>query len=268
MLSLLVDNWYLMTTLGTDAIDRDNIPRFFRDRGIGEYAVISVSSLRAPAGRRPVDLLSSARTVVLFGAEMDENLFSGSPGEVASKVRTFVAQLRSVEDDLVSCFRKEGNEAVPVRSIMLRDGTIKGLMSLNHCAADAGLGTIGDNRLLITPRLGSRIGLGAVVTSREMEETPRPEIPGESCNHCGRCITACPEHALEPGKIDLFRCRNVTGTVPGFIRPVVSRFIRSGERLPFSNRLLNSLAGRRVNLCAGCLTSCPHFRKRTTDRDP
>jgi epoxyqueuosine reductase QueG len=256
-----------MANLGTDAIDRQDIPVFFHDRGIGEFAVVAVSSLHAPAGRRPSDLLPSARTVILFGAEMAEDLFSGSPGEIITKVRRFEATLRNVADDLVSSFQAEGFEAVPVRSIMLRDGTIKGLMSLNHCAADAGLGRIGDNRLLITPRFGSRIGLGAVVTSKEMEETPRPELPGEACNHCNRCITACPELALSPGELDLFRCRNVSGSVPGFIRPFVFRFIRSGERLPFSNRLLNKLASRKVNLCAGCLTSCPHFRRRPPNQE-
>jgi hypothetical protein len=57
-------------------IDRENITRFFRDRNIDEYAIISASSsLHALQGRRPCDLLPSASTLILFAVEMDEDLF-------------------------------------------------------------------------------------------------------------------------------------------------------------------------------------------------
>lgn len=160
-----------------------------------------------------------AETMILFCLEMDKDLFSGTRPEISRKVRDFVTKIRGVEDDLASALKSGGFDATPVRSVILSDGTIKGELSLPHCAADAGLGEIGDNRLLISYRHGCRIGLGAVVTSIGMEETPRPEPSGETCNHCKKCIRACPEHALSPGTLDLSRCRNVTGPVPGFVLP-------------------------------------------------
>lgn len=205
--------------------------------------------------------------MILFCLEMDKDLFSGTRPEISRKVRDFVTKIRGVEDDLASALKSGGFDATPVRSVILSDGTIKGELSLPHCAADAGLGEIGDNRLLISYRHGCRIGLGAVVTSIGMEETPRPEPSGETCNHCKKCIRACPEHALSPGTLDLFRCRNVTGPVPGFLLPVMVPFIRSGRHIPFSNRLLNLLANRKVNTCADCLTSCPHFHPKWPDQD-
>ena len=258
---------YEMEYTNTIVVDREYITRSFRDRDIDEYAIISCSSLHAPPGRRPCDLLSSAQTIVLFGIEMDENLFSGSSDEITSKVRMFERKIRDVADDLISALQTESFEAVPVRSIILHDGTIKGLLSLNHCAVEAGLGEIGNNRLFISSRFGSRIGLGAVVTSKEIDETVRPEPAKKACNHCNLCIKACPEDALTPGELDLFRCRNVTGAVPGYLRPVIRRFIRSGERMPFSNRILNRLRNRKINSCALCLTACPHFHRRTTHQD-
>ncbi|MDD5685430.1 MAG: hypothetical protein PHR63_06790 [Methanoregulaceae archaeon] len=255
-----------MTGLSTPVIDREFIAGFFHDRGIDLYAVVSASSLHAPAGRRPCDLLASAETMILFCLEMDKDLFSGTPTEISSKVRDFVRKIRGVEDDLVSALKSGGFEAMPVRSVILSGGTIKGALSLPHCAADAGLGEIGDNRLLISYRHGCRIGLGAVVTSIGMEETPRPEPSGETCNHCKKCIRACPEHALSPGTLDLFRCRNVTGSVPGFLLPVMVPFMQSGIRIPFSNWLLDLLAKRKVNACADCLTSCPHFHQDPSDQ--
>jgi len=251
-----------MTGIGTGGIHQEDMAQFFREHDIDEYAVIAGSSLHAPEGRRPCDLLPSARSLILFGAEMNEDLFSGTRDEVTQKVRVFESMLRNVADDLISVLQADGSGAVPVRSILLQDGTIKGSLSLACCAVEAGLGKIGDNRLLVTPRFGSRLGLGGVVTSREIEETPRPEPGGNFCNHCNLCIKACPEHALSPGEIDLFRCRNVTGALPAFARPVVFRFIRYGEHIPFSGRILNRLAKRKVNTCAECLTACPHFRTR------
>ena len=256
-----------MTNIRPSVIDREYITRFFHDRNIDEYAVISASSLHAPEGRRPCDLLPSARTMILFGVEMDEDLFSGTQDDISSKAHIFETTIRNLASDLASALHTDGFEATAVRSIILQDGTIKGVLSLPHCAAEAGLGRIGDNRLLISPRYGSRLGLGGVVTSRDIDETPRTESADEPCNHCKKCIRACPEHALTPGNIDLFKCRNVTGSVSGLMGPVIFRFIRSGEHLPFSNRILNFLAGGRINACAYCLVSCPRFHKEPSDSD-
>ncbi|OPX74961.1 MAG: Epoxyqueuosine reductase [Methanoregulaceae archaeon PtaU1.Bin059] len=193
-----------MADAGTSPTDREDIARFFRDHDIEEYAVVSSSTLHAPVGRRPGDLIPSAQTVILFGAETDEHVFSGTNDEISLKVRAFLNKIRRVEDDLCSALQSEGFEARAVRSVILQEGTIKGMLSLTHCAADAGLGVIGDNRLLISPRFGSRIGLGAGVTIKKMEETLRPESSIEGCNHCNNCIRACPEHALAQGTLDIF----------------------------------------------------------------
>lgn len=55
-------------------------------------------------------------------------------------------------------------------------------------ASAAGLGIVGDNGLLITPRYGSYVFLGAVVTDLKIECENRY---GE-CIHCGFCRNACP----------------------------------------------------------------------------
>ncbi len=58
-----------------------------------------------------------------------------------------------------------------------------------HAAALAGLGIIGDNGLIITPRYGSYVFLAELIT-----DLPTDAQPGEvgTCAHCGACRTACP----------------------------------------------------------------------------
>lgn len=72
-------------------------------------------------------------------------------------------------------------------------------------AVEAGLGWTGRNSLLINPKLGSFLMLGAIVTDIEMEPDNRYE--GDGCGNCRACIEACPAHAIGPDRtIDARRC--------------------------------------------------------------
>lgn len=60
----------------------------------------------------------------------------------------------------------------------------------------AGLGVVGRNGLLLHPRYGSRMFIGAVVTTARLA----PGSPQEGgCRDCGHCFAACPTGALRPG---------------------------------------------------------------------
>jgi epoxyqueuosine reductase QueG len=66
------------------------------------------------------------------------------------------------------------------------------LLSLPHAAVEAGLGTLGLNKQLLTREFGPRVALSAVLSSVDVDcDAPRAEA---LCHGpaCGRCLKACP----------------------------------------------------------------------------
>lgn len=82
-------------------------------------------------------------------------------------------------------------------------------ISDKHWAARAGLGWIGRHTLLVTPRWGSWVNLGEIVTAEECSCYDEPARGPVHCDKCGRCVEACPNHAISregPPMIDVRRC--------------------------------------------------------------
>jgi iron-sulfur cluster-binding protein len=74
-----------------------------------------------------------------------------------------------------------------------------------YWAVLGGLGWIGKNGLLISPRWGSFVFIGALVVTLEVE--PREGAMPARCGKCTRCLDACPTKALlQPALLDARRC--------------------------------------------------------------
>lgn len=80
-----------------------------------------------------------------------------------------------------------------------------GALNERALAAQAGLGWVGKNAMLIHPEEGSWMWLGEVLTSVRLQ----PDLPlPDRCGTCTKCMDACPTSAIIPGKraVDSQRC--------------------------------------------------------------
>jgi len=73
-----------------------------------------------------------------------------------------------------------------------------GPLSDRALAAQAGLGWIGKNGMLIDSEIGSYVFIGTLLTS--LENDIRSATVADRCGACTRCIDACPTNAILPNR--------------------------------------------------------------------
>jgi len=93
----------------------------------------------------------------------------------------------------------------PVTGTGLSHTKTLGQLSLKHAAVSAGLGAIGRSNLLLTPRFGPHVRLGAVVTAAVLEPDTK-EIYDPCPAGCRLCEQACPVGALRGGRYNVDPC--------------------------------------------------------------
>jgi epoxyqueuosine reductase len=96
-------------------------------------------------------------------------------------------------------------------------------------AQRAGLGWIGKNTCLISPRHGSYFLLAEIFLGLQLE--PDPPFETDQCGTCTRCIQACPTQCILPDRtIDAGRCISyltieLKDDIPAELRPAVGNWI-------------------------------------------
>ena len=168
----------------------------------------------------------SQRDITSYYASGSTGLGYSTMVEVASAVAKFV--------------RVMGYPAIPVGNDTCTNVPI---------AIDAGLGEIGRNGLLITPKYGPRVRLCTVLT--DMPLVPDHPIDFgviEFCNNCGKCAETCPNGAIWTGELT-DKTRNISN------RSGVVRWPLNAEKC-FDYWRINRAA------CNCCVPVCP-FSKRS-----
>ncbi|MEM2890531.1 MAG: 4Fe-4S double cluster binding domain-containing protein [Candidatus Hadarchaeum sp.] len=151
----------------------------------------------APAGHRARDFLPSAKTIISTAARINYSAVDGLPltrREYINANDSTRALLNGAICGISRYLEEEGYSAIP-----FLQGTdhkvLMGDLSLKHAAVVAGLGEFGLNNLLLTPRFGPRVLLGAVVTDALI--APDPPLKEQLCDLCGACLNVCPVGAIK-----------------------------------------------------------------------
>ena len=96
-------------------------------------------------------------------------------------------------------------------------------------AQGAGLGWIGKNSMLISPKAGSTFFLAEILLGIELE--PDETIVTDHCGRCTRCLEACPTQCILPNRtLDARRCISYLtienkGNIPKELRPKMGNWI-------------------------------------------
>jgi epoxyqueuosine reductase QueG len=95
---------------------------------------------------------------------------------------------------LARAIQDAGGSALPIPASQIVDWpNQRGHLSHKRVAVAAGLGWLGRNNLLVTPRHGARVRLVTVLT--DLPLPPAAPAPGD-CGDCRACLTACPCGAI------------------------------------------------------------------------
>lgn len=86
------------------------------------------------------------------------------------------------------------------------DKHMKPLLPLEYAAVEAGLGTLGLNRQLLTPEYGPRVMLGGVLCSAPVDCDTKREVALCHGPACGRCLAACPGDVVKHWNRDWDAC--------------------------------------------------------------
>lgn len=168
----------------------------------------SLSYMERNAEKRfdPRRLVEHARTAVVCAVGYKNPLSDGYPPEHRTRVASYACAadyhttLRAMLVQMLDALRAE------CPGLSGRAFVDTAPLAEKQLAVEAGLGWIGRQSLLITPRLGSYVLLGELILT---EEADRYDAPFEAsrCGTCRACIDNCPTGAVTEGRtIDTGRC--------------------------------------------------------------
>ena len=203
------------------------IKRFLEWRGASVVGVAPVDRFAdAPAGHKPDDLLSRAKSVIVMGVRIPRRVVEWR-GLLSKSELIPEEQKHSVECDLF--YGRCGYETINIRLEQLgllganfleergEDAfflpatyshhapimeTIPGYcapFSHRHAAVRAGLGEFGINNLVLNPRHGCRIRWMTIVTTADLEPDPLITEPVCLREKCGACLKVCWRAEDNPG---------------------------------------------------------------------
>lgn len=194
-----------------------------RHAGMAYLASSRAQELRAD----PVRILPSVQTILVVGMRyFDPASQPAPPTPLHGRVAAY-AWGKDYHEIIIQRLEQVAHqiEALSGQPLIYRAYTDTGPILERDFAMQAGLGWIGKNTCLISPRHGSYFLLGVLFIDLKIE--PDPPFTTDQCGKCRRCIEACPTDCILPDRtIDAARCISYLtienkGPIPVGLRPAI-----------------------------------------------
>lgn len=151
-------------------------------------------------------LVEGAQTVVVCAVSYKNHTSEGYPANAQTKIASYACArdyhptIKGMLTTLFNALRVEYPQLTG------RAFTDTAPLLEKQLAVEAGLGWIGRQSLLVTPRHGSYVLLGELVLTEAADCYDTP-FEGSRCGRCHNCIESCPTGAIvSPKVIDTARC--------------------------------------------------------------
>ena len=194
-------------------------------------------------------LVEGARSVVVCGVAYLSEFSRGYPEGWGTKIASYALARDyhlTIKEMLADVAERLKAYAPTMRFRLFTDSAP---LSEKSYAQRAGLGWIGRNSLLVTPKFGSMLLLGEIVMDEVVDEYDKP-IEGVGCGECRRCVEACPNGAIGENRVvDTRRCIACRTIEP----------MASGERVELDGWIFG---------CDRCPSVCPYNQRATIHSNP
>jgi epoxyqueuosine reductase QueG len=236
---------------------------FLRTRSLPLVGIARASQLpQVPDDLSPQRILAAARSIICFGVPIPKGVVHAEAHALLVYWRYCNAEYRSLDttaNQLSLLLEERGHSAGPIYSCFpwkAMDRKFWGLSPLVYWADQAGVGRLTRSGLLATPDHGTRVLLGGVVTTADLEPTARRDEdlcpPG-----CRDCMDGCPAQAIDrTGSVDHNLCIRRSGA-----NPLLAHLLSdpsTKEKFPFET-ILNTVAvdDHGSYTCFECVRLCP-----------
>ena len=159
-------------------------------------------------------ILPSAKSIVVVAARHSLAAIRSSNNQVGQfdTIHTY-GQAEKAAHGTARFLESRGAPSVAVPAFIPLDMAapkkgMRGEICWRRAGVRAGLGSYGENGLLVTRAFGSAVRVSGVVTAADLAGDP--PVEEDVCDHCMRCVEACPAGALAgKGKINKKLCGDV-----------------------------------------------------------
>lgn len=226
--------------------------------GISLSGVAPVVPMPVPDIVTPHAIVTNAKSVICYGIPIPKGIIYADTHGLPMYWRYCNMVYRAL--DMVSIklcvtIEETGYTAAPVYGCYpwkVIDRTFWGLVPLVYWAEKAGIGTLTKCGLLGTPKYGTRVLLGGVITTAPLPYTnplTTPVCPPD----CSACIRACPVSAIKNGKVDHNQCIRHAHE-----NPLLQHLLQDDPTFSFET-MINTVGvdDHGTYLCFACVKACP-----------